>query len=488
MPIGEIMEKSSLKSVYFKKLKGLTDIEIVFEKPLTAIMGVNGAGKTTVIHALACLYKPDGKGENHKFPEFFIPNTDSRWMGSELKATFATEKGEVSRVYGKNLDRWKPRYEDRPKRNVYYIGIDTCLPEIEKETSTSQVTYNSETLDDKESKRIIEEAAYILNKDYSSLIDNTYKKKHFFGVSLVSGLKYSSLSMGTGEQRTLKILKKVTDAEPYSLILIDEIDLLLHVSALHRLIKTLSEEAKKKHLQIVFTTHSLEMSKMTQDVDIRYIKEIPSEGRFVVYNKITNDLIYDLTESSEKKYNIYVEDSFAKEIVLALVRKNNMSALVNVVTFGSIENGFILAASHVLENKNLNNEIVVFDGDKYSSEESKLDRLKKTLTGTEDDIGFKREKACEIIMQFNLPTDASPEKFAHTLILNNVEHDSELYKAACEIRTVRDSHEWIYNICQKTSRSESDIIREMVDASYNDAQFKAYVKPINDWLIERKET
>ena len=154
------MEKSSLKSVYFKKLKGLTDIEIVFEKPLTAIMGVNGAGKTTVIHALACLYKPDGKGENHKFPEFFIPNTDSRWMGSELKATFATEKGEVSRVYGKNLDRWKPRYEDRPKRNVYYIGIDTCLPEIEKETSTSQVTYNSETLDDKESKRIIEEAAY----------------------------------------------------------------------------------------------------------------------------------------------------------------------------------------------------------------------------------------------------------------------------------------------------------------------------------------
>lgn len=482
------IEKNNLKSVYFKKLKGLQNVEIKFNKPLTAIMGVNGAGKTTVIHALACLYKPDGKGENYKFPEFFIPNTDSRWQGSELMATFENEKGEVQRRYAKTHDRWTPRYEDRPKRNVYYIGIDTCLPEIEKETSISQIAYNSEKLDDKESRRIVDEAAYILNKDYCFLMDNTYKRKHFFGVSLLSGLKYSSLSMGTGEQRTLKILKKVAEAEAYSLILIDEIDLLLHVSALHRLIKTLSEEAKKKNLQIVFTTHSLEMSKLTQYVDIQYIKEIPSSGTFVVYNKITNDLIYDLTESSIKPYNIYVEDDFAKEIVLALVRKNNMSALVNVVTFGSIENGFILAASHVLENKDLSREVIVLDGDKYQTEEKKLDRLKKVLTGTESDIESKREKACKIIAQFSLPEDTSPEKFAHSLIINNVNQESEIYKAACEIRTVRDSHEWIYNICQKTSRSENDIVREMVDAAYDDERFKDYVKPINDWLIERKDT
>ena len=49
-------------------------------------MGVNGSGKTTVIHALACAYQPDedGKGENHRFPEFFVPNTDSLWKGSEF--------------------------------------------------------------------------------------------------------------------------------------------------------------------------------------------------------------------------------------------------------------------------------------------------------------------------------------------------------------------------------------------------------------------
>lgn len=78
------MEKIILDSVHFNKLKGLNNVNIKFSDTLTAIMGVNGSGKTTVIHALACLYQPDGNGENHKFPEFFVPNTDALWKGSKL--------------------------------------------------------------------------------------------------------------------------------------------------------------------------------------------------------------------------------------------------------------------------------------------------------------------------------------------------------------------------------------------------------------------
>ena len=105
------MEKQILKSVHFKQLKCLNDVTIYFSDTLTAIMGVNGAGKTTVIHALACVYQPDdgGKGENHKFPEFFVPNTDSLWRGSELYVVNETEGKNGQRVvlpsrrYGKTL-------------------------------------------------------------------------------------------------------------------------------------------------------------------------------------------------------------------------------------------------------------------------------------------------------------------------------------------------------------------------------------------------
>ena len=46
-----------LKSAHFINLKGLKNVTLNFEKRLTAIMGVNGSGKTTVIHALACAYQ-----------------------------------------------------------------------------------------------------------------------------------------------------------------------------------------------------------------------------------------------------------------------------------------------------------------------------------------------------------------------------------------------------------------------------------------------
>lgn len=105
-------------------------------------------------------------------------------------------------------------------------------------------------------------------------MENTFESKHFIGVELDSSLKYSSLSMGTGEQKTIKILEKILNAEPYSLILIDEIDLLLHVSSLKQLIHKLDEIAQDKQLQILFTTHALELVKLTHYVGIQYISNI----------------------------------------------------------------------------------------------------------------------------------------------------------------------------------------------------------------------
>ena len=165
------MEKIRLKSAYFKQLKGLREAEILFEKPLTAIMGVNGSGKTTIIHALACIYEPNNKGENHRFPEFFVPNTDAIWTGSELYVVNEYQDENKDWVaaesvkYEKAVDRWTPRYANRVKRDTYYIGIDTCLPEIEKNTPQSRIQYSTKAREDKLAKKIIKIAADILNKD-----------------------------------------------------------------------------------------------------------------------------------------------------------------------------------------------------------------------------------------------------------------------------------------------------------------------------------
>ena len=486
------MEQLILKSVYFNKLKGLNNIEIKFSNTLTAIMGVNGSGKTTVIHALACLYQPDGNGENHKFPEFFVPNTDALWKGRELRVVnekvFSKGRSEIlpSRRYSKDYDRWSPRYENRPKRNVYYIGIDTCLPDIEKRNTSRRIMYKSELLEDKQSKDIIDKSGAILNKDYDFLIDNFYNKIHFTGVKLKSGLKYSSLSMGSGEQRIIKIISVLKNAEAYSLVLIDEIDLLLHVSALHSLIREVDEIARKKHIQVIFTTHSLELTELTKYVLIQYIVNNGESHPSFVFEKITADLIYSMTGKACKTICLYVEDQLAKELVFQLVRKNNMSASVDIIAFGAVENAFTLAASFVINDDNPDNKLIVLDGDRYKSEEDKVDQIKKKLSGTEEDSDEKRKNALEFITEFILPEDNPPEKFLHDTILRCFDESSDIYNAALEVKAVSDPHDWINRICSKLGVNISEIIREVVNYATDDDKFKTYVKPINTWLESHK--
>lgn len=69
-----VEDKNALISIHFSKLKNLKDLTIGFGKPPTAIMGINGCGKTTVLHALTCTFKPEKDGEYYRFSQFFPPN------------------------------------------------------------------------------------------------------------------------------------------------------------------------------------------------------------------------------------------------------------------------------------------------------------------------------------------------------------------------------------------------------------------------------
>ncbi|SET69083.1 DNA cytosine methyltransferase [Lacrimispora sphenoides] len=481
-----IYPKHKILSMHVDSLKGLKNLDISLDKNLTAIMGVNGAGKSTILHALACVYGPYKLGENHKFSFFFTPNPDSSWKNSKFSITYWDEnlQKEITREYRKNTDRWAPRYSDRPKRDAYYIGIETCIPEIEKEQQTSYIDYNTILANDKVSCKIIESAAYILNKNYDNLNYHKTKKKELIGVHTKDNMRYSSLSMGAGEQRVLKILKTVYAANAYSVILIDEIDLLLHVLALKRLIKKLSDIAIKKNLQIIFTTHSMEVRKFQDIVDIRYLD--PLEEKTMVYDKINQDIVYELSEDVNKIIRIYVEDILAETIVNVVAGTLGISRAVKVVKIGSASNAFVLAASLILQKENIRDILILLDGDVYRSQGEKLDAVKRVLSGTEKDHEDKVNMAAALIRQLILPEKTEPEKHIFDMLIEMQDND-EIVKVARKQKAVSNSHQWLDNLVVRIGKSEELILDKIINLVAEHERWEEYVNEIREWLINKKE-
>jgi len=479
-----LFPKRLLKEIRIQKLKGINNLCLKFDKNLVALMGVNGSGKSTVLHALACSYSPYEKGENYKFSYFFTPNPDASWKGScfTIVNYDLNEKKEVSKKFEKKGDRWA-RYDSRPQRDVYFMGISSCIPEIEIEKKTSFINYVSKTLSDKLNEKIIIEASYILNKDYEELLLHEAGRKKYMGVHTKGGIIYSALSMGAGEQRIIKILQTVYSANQHSLVLIDEIDLLLHAEALHRLIKKLAEIATKKNLQIIFTTHSLEMQFLNQYADIRYIEQ--QNDRMLVYDSIKPDLLYKMSGKMKREYSIYVEDNFAEAIVQQIAINLGMQRHISIITYGSIENAFVVAAGKVLSEENTENVLVVTDGDRFVTAEEKEKRLKNVLTGTEEGHDEKIKKALKMIVQFNLPENTAPEKYIHSLLIS-MDDSHECVACAKNITSVNDNHEWIERIVEQIGIGEQ-IYSTIMDIVSEHESWELYVSSVYEWIKRKRD-
>jgi predicted ATP-dependent endonuclease of OLD family len=485
------MKKVILHSIHFENLKGLQMANIEIKKPLTAIMGVNGCGKTTVLHAMACIFQPESDIRDYKFSNFFIPNSDSTWQNSKFSIIFSSEDAKTrqmvvqpSKVYRKNYDRWAPRYENRPIRDTYYLGIDTCLPEIELTSQTSMIKYKTEMLEGRISEKVCKAASFIMNKPYQYITKHITLKKELIGVRLNNQLTYSSLSMGTGEQRILKILQCVYGCSAYSFILIDEIDLLLHVTALRRLMDVLNSVAIAKHLQIVFTTHSTIMDELKDIVSIQYLEQ--TNQKTIVYDYMNSDMIYALSGTKTRPISVYMEDDLSRSIVFAIADELGMRSKIDLKIFGSISNAFTLSAGMILKQEYNDNTLIITDGDRYKSNEEKLQQIQKVLSGTEMDIEERQEQALSLIIQYVLPDNISPEKYIFDLILESSDVENEIVQIAHTIHAVQDEHQWVNEIINRIGQSKDVVLHDIMKIINKMEEWVEYTAPIRDWLLERK--
>ena len=295
--------------------------------------------------------------------------------------------------------------------------------------------------------------------------------------------------MGAGEQRVFTILEAVDKAEPYGLILIDELDLLLHQSSLKRLIEKLASRAEKKHLQIIFTVHN-QFILTCPEVDFRHILHKQDK----CYCLAGNDpqALEQLTDEVQQDIMIYVEDELSKALIRQICSEERCMKRVAVSTFGAIENAFALAVSCVLiEELKQKKMIFVLDGDKYLTDDERLKQLKKHLTGQDNEQDNHRRHLLTKIKQFKIL--GKPEEYYFNLIkqlpeqgLNISSKAESLLEELCSFNPAGlDSHYYFSKPIENLGMSKSDgygIIAELLSKT---EQWKDIVLEVRNWIKDQ---
>lgn len=474
-----------ITSLYIAKLKGLENLTISFQdKNVTAIFGENGCGKSTILHALACFYKGNSpSSETNYFTRFFKKVGAAAWAGSSMTATFEVEGRLKDIKYEKAADRWKPRIDKRYARDTYYIGIDSCVPDIEKETVT-RTSFNMLPGSPVANRDlIIQEASRIMGRQYVDFSKPEFASKSYKKVGLQVGTQYTSLSMGAGEQRLFTILDRLYSTPANSLILIDELDLTLHTIALNRLVDTMVRIANERNLQIVFTSHREELTRRS-DINIRHIWKPANQNESMCLDQTSPMCLYRLNGQIEKRYEVYVEDDMAEAIVKAVLRDEQILNYVSVYRFGDASNAFSLAAGLHIQGTLSDNQLILTDGDVYRTEDDRIKIIKKRYAGNEPGKNEVRQTALQRVKQFNLPEGEHPEHYLWTLLKTK---QGTLAEFANRIDSSQgDKHSYIYEIFHLQGEARQIFLKELVEKIKEDVVWPQYVSEVQTWAHAKR--
>ena len=113
---------------------------------------------------------------------------------------------------------------------------------------------------------------------------------------------------GAGEASVIETIDRIESSNDNALILIEEVENGLHPVAVRMFVQYLQNAARRKRLQIIFTTHS-------QDA----VNELPAEAVWASINKrtwngkLSIESLRAITGDAPSTHVVYVEDAFVKE-------------------------------------------------------------------------------------------------------------------------------------------------------------------------------
>ena len=368
------------------------DSEIVIKSPITAIVGKNGTGKTTLLHLAGCSYASDLKGKSFNQ---YIPESQKDHMPDDSKYGFAyLNNGETENnfVWYEKRHEWDRRGKNnRARRDLLFIGFTKTVANVsvfknyfditEKALNDRLNSIGTDTisLDNK----IINKISEIVGKKYDSIERRCDKYsllcENCYGY-IIDG-QYSDFACGAGEISIIRMLDLIYNAPLNTLIIIDEPEVAIHPSVQYKLLKIFMELALSKNMQFIFTTHSYFILKYLNPDSILLLKN-NNDNKIISQNVNSSVAFQNISEQNIYKLEAFVEDSIAADI-LNTIFKNDVSIRDQIKITKAISDGWVSFIQREMplrfynwklyEQKDLR-PVLVLDGD--VRDKIKIDELK----------------------------------------------------------------------------------------------------------------
>ena len=259
--------KFSLEEIRVKNFRGIKDLRVVLQSPVSVLAGANGCGKTTVLLAAACAYQPAGSASTTLTPAKLFPAFTDRLrgvlsddIGDAAFAYYYVDDGQRLSMMWRRRKTWNRSFmghrgAKQPTRQVYLrTSANLTSPsEVRGVLQLVRKNYLSATI----TPRMLSFSDRILPQRYQqvSIISAEGRDILFAEVKNNDEARYSEFHMSAGERTILRISKDIANLED-ALVLIDEVESGLHPYTQQQLMLELQRLALRQRLQIIVASHS----------------------------------------------------------------------------------------------------------------------------------------------------------------------------------------------------------------------------------------
>jgi predicted ATPase len=451
-----------LEWIEIQNIRGWTKQRIDFNFPFVAIVGENGSGKSTILQAIASVYKaPDGT--KSFFASDFFP--DTAWDNVFNAAIqYSVREGDKSTTGSvrKPSTRWRGNPERRI-RTVNYIDLRRVQP-IAAQIGYSRLAKpqfheaQQRAFDPDKLGRL----SAVMGRSYDNARHSLTNAddKRWIPVVGAGDVAYSGFHQGAGETTIIDFLRY--DFPKYGIVLIDELETSLHPRSQRRLVRELAEACRIHELQIIVTTHSPYV-----------LEELPVQARTYVMRALGGRQLvtgvspyFAMTKMDEERHpevDIYVEDDHSKIMMEEIIGVFNLPVLprCEIIPYGAASVGKALGQMASQE-RFPRPSLVLLDADQEPYPGCML------LPG---------DDAPERVV-FSALADSGWPDVAKTL---NRSH-SDLVDASAVAMTAADHHEWVKSVADKLIVGGHDLWRAMTGAWARNCMEKVDAKPIVDKL------